>query len=178
MGFKQHHEENGLENGRYPVEDSEPPMKTMVSLANKHTTTDWIAFKTLLAVSGANIFVLFTIPKFQQIFNDMYGTKPLPPSTSVLLHWKFLFVLVAFVWPFIGVLVLYVSPVNNTMGFVWSLVLVALVQTGFTTIVLFLPLIVMALDQKIYGKPYATCSSGANCPNIGSKKSWNAFVWT
>jgi len=118
-------------------------MKTMVSHPSKHPPMDWVAFALLLVVSATNLFsMLRLIPIFQRIYNDLFGEKLLPPITSFILHWRFLFVSLAFLWPAIGIFIVYFSTNRNAIRFVLGLILATLIQIGFTVIALFLPLVV------------------------------------
>jgi len=117
-------------------------MKTMAPPFPKRVLMNWIAFALLLVVSGANIFVMVhVLPLFPQIYHDLLGSESLPSTTSFVLHWSLLFDSLAFIWPMIGVFIVCLTGNNNAMRFVLGLILAAFLQTGFTTIALFEPLI-------------------------------------
>jgi hypothetical protein len=115
-----------------------PPLQV-----KKRGPIDWSALAFLLAISGANLFImLFILPKFQQIYADMLGPKAnsSPSPTFLLIHWRFLFESLAFAWPAIGILTICRASIRIARLSVSALILAALIQAGFTTIALFLPL--------------------------------------
>jgi hypothetical protein len=119
------------------MEIPHPPLYTM-----KRNKLGWTAFAFLLAFSCVNLFeALWIIPKFQQIYVDM-GVN-LTPVTLLVLHWRFLLALLALVWPTMWFLVVRRNSVGILLRFALPLIAVAsVIQTGFTTIILFVPLIV------------------------------------
>lgn len=117
-------------------------MTTVVSRRRKPAAMDWIAFAFLLVVSAANIFLLVHfIPLFQQIYHDMQGVEPLPSATASLIYWRGLVGFFALIWPAAGIFLVCSRRNKNTMRFVLGLILAAVLQAGFTTILLFMPLI-------------------------------------
>ena len=119
-------------------------MKAMVSPPSKRIRICvWIAFAFLLVVSAANIFLMVhLLPSFQTIYHDLQGIKPLPSDTAFVIHWKFLFDCSALLWPVIGVWIISSTWTGNSLRIVLGLLLAAVLQVGFTTIVFFQPLIV------------------------------------
>jgi type II secretory pathway component PulF len=105
-------------------------------------STDWIAFAFLMIISGANLFsMVFLVPKFREIFNDMLGNRPLPSSTSFVLQGRYLFGMLALAYIGGGILVVRVAPSRIAYRYVLAPILVSLIQVGFTTCALFLPMV-------------------------------------
>ena len=115
-------------------------MSTMASHRTERAATDWIACSFLLVVSAVNIFLLVHfIPLFQQIYQEKLGMEPLLPSaTSFLMRWKVLFKLFALIWPAAGIFVVCLSRNRNTVRLVLGFIFAAVLQAGFTTIILWL----------------------------------------
>jgi type II secretory pathway component PulF len=103
---------------------------------------DWIAFAFLMVVATADIFIIvFLVPKFRQIFSDILGTRPLPSSTSFVLEARYLFEAMAFTYLGGGILVVRLASSRIALRSVLGLILAAVIQAGFTTCALFLPLV-------------------------------------
>jgi hypothetical protein len=103
---------------------------------------DWIAFGFLMVFASANIFgTVFMIPKFQHLYYDMLGDRPLPSTTSLILHWKYLFEALAFVYLGVGLRFAFVT--SSRIG--WRLFLAisgaAILQAAFMMWALCLPLV-------------------------------------
>lgn len=102
----------------------------------------WSALAFLVVVSSADIFIMvFVVPKFRQIYSDMLGTRPLPSSTSLVLEGRYLFEALAFAYLGGGILVVCLASRRVALRSVSGLILAAVIQAGFTTCVLFLPLV-------------------------------------
>ena len=103
----------------------------------------WIAFILLLVASAANIFLLVRLlPSFQKIYHDIIGDKPLPLDTAFVIRWRFLFDSFALIWPATGTWIIYSAWTKNSIKVVLSLLLMSVIQAGFTSVVFFQPLII------------------------------------
>lgn len=100
---------------------------------------DWIAFAFLMAVGCADLLsMVFVVPRFREIFNDMLGNRPLPSSTSVVLQGRYLFGILALAYMGGGILLVRLAPSRIAYRYVLALILAAVIQAGFTTCALFL----------------------------------------
>jgi type II secretory pathway component PulF len=103
---------------------------------------DWIAFAFLVVVASVDIFsMVFLVPRFRQIYSDMLGTKLLPAVTAFVLEARYLFVALAFLYLGGGILVVRPPSSRIAMRSLLGLILLAVIQAGFTTCALFVPLI-------------------------------------
>lgn len=89
-----------------------------------------------------HLFLLLTVlNKFEQIFADMLGGRPLPFLTAFLFGWKPLFVIVAIALPLIAVLaVCLLRSRRQALALVGAAFFLALFQMGFPVVALFVPL--------------------------------------
>ena len=104
---------------------------------------DWVAFAFLMVISAANIFLLmYVLPIFEHIYHDMLGQNPLPYPTAFVIQWRFIFVSFAFLWAAMGISLVRLPSVQHSMRFLLALIVAAVLQTCFSVIILFMPLIV------------------------------------
>jgi type II secretory pathway component PulF len=99
----------------------------------------WIAFILLLIMSAVNIYVAFQLPKFHGLYYDL-GVIRLPWYTDLLLHWRFIFDLLAFLWPMIGALIIRLCSNQTAMRVLLAFDMVAIIQIGLTFYTLVRPL--------------------------------------
>jgi uncharacterized membrane protein YhaH (DUF805 family) len=58
----------------------------------------------LVLLSIANIFITFIcVPKFEQIFQDALGSRPLPGLTQWVIAGRMPLIILAVIWPIIGI---------------------------------------------------------------------------
>lgn len=89
------------------------------------------------------LFELFALvvalPKFEDIFNGPLEGKPLPPITTILLDFRYAFVVLAIFWMLTAVRT-FQHRASSCLSYV--LLTAASAQSAYTVIALFLPFIV------------------------------------
>lgn len=90
----------------------------------------------------ADLFcTVFVIPKFQQIYHDLLGNKPLPLITSLAVNHKIVLTILAAVYLVAGVLGIQLAKRWVAFWVILVLTMLALFQAFYTVCVLCMPLI-------------------------------------
>jgi len=96
----------------------------------------------LFGISFFNILgTIFLVPKFEQIFHDMLGGKPLPVLTTFVIGAHEVWIFVSLALPLAGVLICRLSSPERAVTVIAAATAAALAQTVITVFALFLPLI-------------------------------------
>ena len=95
-----------------------------------------MAFVILFSLVQLYIAV-FLAPRFTEIFWDMLGNQPLPSSTAIVLHFRWVFVGLACFWPLVASFLVQRRASPHYLVLILALLVFSI---GFTSIALFLPL--------------------------------------
>ena len=94
----------------------------------------------LMLFGAANVFLmLFIVPKFEQIYADALPGQHLPPITVFVITARMVLAIIAVGWPILSAVLVQQQKRSAILwiniGIVWFFL-----QTGVTTIALFLPM--------------------------------------
>jgi len=85
----------------------------------------------VFGLSYPNVHCAIHIDKFQQIYADMLGNKPLPALTVFIIHYHWLFVASSIVFPVAAFLTVFVPGVTRSIYISGFLVIATFVQLFF-----------------------------------------------
>ena len=113
--------------------------------ANRRFSGSWVLAWVVVIVSIPNLWVaLFVIPRFAAIYRDMLPNKPLGSLTAAVLQSRWGLAALACLWPLAALLVSRRYAAAKVSG---ALLGLTVAQICFTTVALFLPLIVLIQAQ-------------------------------
>lgn len=100
-----------------------------------------VAFAIVIGLSYFNINIVRSIPRFETIYNDMLGGKPLSLATQIILSGNAVFLAIAAAIPAAALAALLTRRVVAGIYVLGALGFLTLFETGFVFAALFSPLI-------------------------------------
>ena len=105
--------------------------------SDRSRMTALIAMGLVVLLSLIQVFIAaFVIPRFSAGYREL-GYEPLPPSTALVLRFRWLLLGFAFVWPLVAS---FVVLRRASLLYLFVILVLLILPISFTTIALFLPI--------------------------------------
>jgi hypothetical protein len=122
--------------------DSEPPCsQDSIDVRQLANAVRFIAFAIVIGLSYYNFNVVRSITRFETIYSDMLGGKPLPMATQIILSGNVVFVTIASLIPAAALAALLTRRVVAGIYVLGALGLLTLIETGSVFTALLSPII-------------------------------------
>jgi hypothetical protein len=122
--------------------DSEPTNpEDIIDVRRLANAVRLFAFAIVMGLSLFNFTIVRSISRFETMFGDMLGGKPLPLVTQLVIEGKLVLLLVAGLFPAFALWALLSPRVVPAIYALGIAALIALLEAGVVFLVLFLPLV-------------------------------------